>query len=100
MYGKELRGCASKSIMQYIQNQQNKIIRGIFNTLWVVRNEDLNIETVMSEMKRFARKCSTRLQQQQHTGVEMQQLLEETTQQQIGRLKIKILKFVPVKCVI
>lgn len=37
-----------------------------------------NIDTVRSEIKRFAQKYSTRLQQQ--TNMDMQQLPEKTTQ--------------------
>lgn len=44
----------------------------------------LKIENVMSEIQRFCLKYSTKLWQ--HTNVEMYQLLEETTQDQIRKL--------------
>lgn len=72
--------------MHCIQIQENQIIQGIVIAPQFVRNDiykDLKIKTIMSEIKQFAHKYSTRLQ---HTNMEVQQLLEEKTPNQIRSL--------------
>jgi hypothetical protein len=63
-----------------IQRFQNKVLRGIVNAPWYVRNvdlhRDLNMDMVTATIQRFARKHETRLHQ--HVNVEEIQLLDNS----------------------
>lgn len=71
--GIELWDCTDKTNMNCVLTQQSKVTRGIVSAPWFVRNEgiykDLKLETVLSDVKRFTQKYSTRLQQ--HNNMEM-----------------------------
>lgn len=76
-YGIQLWGCASQSNKNIIQRFQNKVLRGIVDSPWYIRNDnlhkDLGIPTVESEIRKFAKSHERRLQQ--HINVEALQLL-------------------------
>jgi hypothetical protein len=59
-YGIQPLGCTKPSNKAIIQRFQNKVLRNIVDAPWYVRNadlhRDLNIEMVMAEIIRFARK--------------------------------------------
>lgn len=65
-YGIQLWGCTKKTNSNIIQTFQNKVLRGIVNAPWYVRNADLHrdlqVNTVSSEINRFAKKHNDRLQ--------------------------------------
>jgi hypothetical protein len=56
-YGTQLWGCKPSNI-NIIQRFQNKVLRGIVDAPWYVRNSDfhrdLNIETVIDIIKKMA----------------------------------------------
>jgi len=66
-YGIQLWGCAAQSTIAVIQRFQNKVLRGIVNAPWYIRNtdlhRDLNMEMVTAVIRRFARKHEARLHQ-------------------------------------
>ena len=80
-YGIQLWGCTSENNRSIIQRCQNKILRGIVNAPWYVRNDnlhkDLNVETVNEVIKKQARSHEQRLQQ--HPNSEVLQLLDTTS---------------------
>ena len=86
-YGIQLWGCTSENNRSIIQRCQNKVLRGIVDAHWYVRNDnlhkDLNVETVNEIMKKQARSHEQRLQQ--HPNPEVLQLLDTTNV--IRRLK-------------
>jgi hypothetical protein len=89
-YRIQLWGCASKSNIQRIQTFQNKVLRGIVNAPWYVRNSgihrDLGVRMVTAEIKRTARKHKDWLHQR--TNVEAIQLLNNgKTVRWLKRLK-------------
>ena len=57
-YGIQLWGCTSQSNRLIIQRFQNKVLRGIVNAPWYIRNDnlhtDLNVETVDTVIKKYA----------------------------------------------
>jgi hypothetical protein len=80
----------SKSNIQRIQTFQNKVLRGIVNAHWYVRNSnfhrDFGVRMVTAEIKRTAKKHEDRLHQ--HTNVEAIQLLDSNrTVRRLKRLK-------------
>lgn len=76
-YGIQLWGCTSQCNKNIIQRFQNKVLRGIVNAPWYIRNinlhADLDVETVDSEIKKSARSHEKRLRN--HINVEVFQLL-------------------------
>lgn len=72
-YGIQIWGCAMKTNVQMIQTFQNKVLRGIVNAPWYVRNNDLHrdlrIELVSEVIKKYAVKHDQRLQT--HVNYEM-----------------------------
>lgn len=78
-YGIQLWGCACSSNINIIQRFQNKVLRGIVNAPWYVRNSDLHrdlgVEMVADEVKHFAKKHEERLHN--HKNVEAIQLLDQ-----------------------
>lgn len=79
-YGIQLWGCTCKSNIEIIQRFQNKVLRGIVNAPWYVRNDDLHrdlqIEFVHKIIKKFAEAHEKRLHH--HVNVEAIQLLDNT----------------------
>ena len=77
-YGIQLWGCTTQSNRTIIRRLQNKILRGIANAPWYIRNDnlhkDLLVETVDSVMQKQAQSHQDRLQQ--HINVEARQLLD------------------------
>lgn len=73
MYGIQLWGCTKKSNINIIQSYQNKVLRGIVNAPWYIRNDDLHrdlrISSVREEARRSAVKHNQRLQE--HENLEM-----------------------------
>jgi hypothetical protein len=57
-YGIQLWGCTSQSIRNIIQRFQNKVIHGIVDAPWYIRNDnlhkDLDMETVDSVIRKYA----------------------------------------------
>jgi hypothetical protein len=57
-YGAQLCGCSKPSNINIIQRFQNKVLRGIVDAPWYVRNSDLNrdlnIESVTDIIKKMA----------------------------------------------
>lgn len=86
-YGIQLWGCTCKSNIEIIQRFQNKVLRGIVNAPWYVRNDDLHrdlqIEFVHSIIKKYAEAHEKRLHH--HVNVEAIQLLDHTDK--VRRLK-------------
>jgi uncharacterized protein YeeX (DUF496 family) len=76
-YGIQLWGCNSDSNIQVIQRYQNKVLKGIVNAPWYVRNSDLRrdlgIETVTDIIAQFAKSHEKRLQD--HINIEASRLL-------------------------
>ena len=76
-YGIQLWGCASQSNRNIILRFQNRVLRGIVNAPWYIRNDnlhkDLDVETVDSVIKKYAQSHEKRLQR--HINVEALQLL-------------------------
>lgn len=79
-YGIQLWGCTKKSNTTIIQNFQNKVLRGIVNAPWYVRNSDLHrdlhIHYVADEIKKYAVKHNQRLLI--HENTEMKTALQVT----------------------
>lgn len=86
-YGIQLWGCTKKSNVQIIQRFQNKVLRGIVNAPWYIRNDDLhrdlNIDFVAKVIQYYAEAHEQRLHR--HVNVEAIQLLDNTDQ--VRRLK-------------
>ena len=76
-YGIQLWGCTRQSNRNIIQRFQNRVIRGIVDAPWYIRNDnlykDLDVETVDSVIKKYAQSHEQRLQR--HIKVEALQLL-------------------------
>jgi hypothetical protein len=76
-YGIQLWGCTSQSNRNIIQRFQNKVLRGIVDAPWYIRNDSLHkdpdVETVDSVIKKYAQSHEQRLQR--HISVEALQLL-------------------------
>lgn len=79
-YGIQLWGCTKKTNTQIIQQFQNKVLRGIVNAPWYIRNDDLhrdlNIQVVSEIIKKYAEAHQQRLHH--HVNVEAIQLLDHT----------------------
>jgi len=79
-YGIQLWGCTKPGSTAVIQRFQNKVLRNIVDAPWYARNADLHrdlkMETVMAEIRRFARKHEERLLH--HEDVEAIQLLDNS----------------------
>lgn len=77
-YGIQLWGCTKQSNIQIIQKFQNKVLRGIVNAPWYIRNgdlhRDLNIRLVEEEIKKCA--ISHNLRLLTHENLEMRAVLE------------------------
>ena len=77
-YGIQLWGCTCQSNRKIIQRFQNKVLRGIVDAPWYIRNDnlhkDLNVEMVDKEVKKFAQSHEQRLLK--HVNVEALQLLD------------------------
>ena len=77
-YGIRILGCTIQSIIDIIQRFQNKVLRGIVNAPWYIRNNDskrdLEVDVVSSEIQRFAPKHEERLHH--HENAEEIQLLD------------------------
>lgn len=88
-YGIQLWGCTKKSNIEIIQRFQNKVLRGIVNAPWYIRNDDLHrdlrIEFVNKVIQKFAEAHEQRLHH--HVNVEAIQLLDNTDL--VRRLKRK-----------
>ena len=73
-YGIQLWGCASQSNRNIIQRFQNRVLQGIVNAPWYIRNDnlhkDLDVETVDSVIKKYAQS-----HEKWHINVEALQLL-------------------------
>lgn len=78
MYGMQLWGCAKKSNINIIQRCQNKILSGIVNAPWYIRDKDLHrdlrIPTVEDEIGRAARSHKNRLHE--HINSEVHRLIQ------------------------
>jgi hypothetical protein len=76
-YGIQLWGCASQSNRNIIQRFQNRVLRGIVDAPWYIRNEnlhkDLDVATVDSVIKQYAQRREQCLHR--HINVEALQLL-------------------------
>ena len=76
-YGIQLWGCTSQSNRNIIQRFQNRVLRGIVDAPWYIRNDnlhkDLDVETVDSVIKKCAQSHEQRLQR--HINVEALQIL-------------------------
>ena len=79
-FGIQLWGCTKPNNTAIIQRFQNKVLRNIVDAPWYARNADLHrdlkMETVMAEIRRFARKHEERLLH--HEDVEAIQLLDNS----------------------
>lgn len=86
-YGIQLWGCTKKTNLEIIQRFQNKVLRGIVNAPWYIRNtdihRDLKILTVEEEIQIHAQKHEMRLHK--HTNVEVLELLDNS--KTVRRLK-------------
>jgi hypothetical protein len=64
-YGIQLWGTASKSNIEILQRYQSKALRSILNSPWYINNcrihEDLQMNTVLSEIKKWNAKHLTTL---------------------------------------
>jgi hypothetical protein len=82
-YRAQIWGCSKPSNINIIQRFQNKVLRGIVDVPWYVRNSDLrrdlNIESVTDIIKKMAQNHERRLHN--HPNTEAIQLLNyrETT---------------------
>lgn len=90
LYGIQLWGCAKESNIKIIQTFQNKVLRNMVNAPWYIRNcdlhRDLRIPEVAEEIKRFATKHESRLNQ--HVNLEARQLLcNEDLVRRLKRIK-------------
>ena len=76
-YGIQLWGCTKKKNTEIIKKFQNKVLRGIVNAPWYIRNTDLHrdlqIEMVTEVVKKYAVSHNQRLQS--HTNSEMESVL-------------------------
>lgn len=76
-YGIQLWGCTKKTNAEIIQKFQNKVLRGIINAPWYIRNSDLHrdlqIEMVTEVVRKQAVSHNQRLQS--HTNSEMETVL-------------------------
>ena len=90
-YGIQLWGCTKKSNMKMIQIFQNKVLHGIVNAHWYIRNidlhRDLQISLVTEEIRRHAIKHRQRLLI--HENTEMENILDTNI---IRRLKLSKLQ--------
>lgn len=88
-YGIQLWGCTKKSNATPIQTFQNKVLRGIVNAPWYVRNSDLhrdlNIQPVVEVIQKFAIRHNQRLQI--HENIEMDVLLDINNIRRLKRTK-------------
>lgn len=79
-YGIQLWGCSKKTNRDIIQRFQNKVLRGIVNAPWYIRNDnlhrDLKVEFVDDEIGKYARSHENRLLH--HVNTEAHQLLDNT----------------------
>lgn len=79
-YGIQLWGCTKQSNIQMIQRFQNKVLRGIVNAPWYIRNDDLHrdleMESVSYIIQKYAEAHEHRLHH--HVNVEAIQLLDNT----------------------
>jgi hypothetical protein len=76
-YSIQLWGCTSQSNRNIIQRFQNRVLRGIVDAPWYIRNDnlhkDLDVATVDSVIKQYAQRHEQRLHR--HINVETLQLL-------------------------
>lgn len=79
-YGIQLWGCTKKTNTKIIQTFQNKVLRGIVNAPWYIRNDDLhrdlNIPTVQEEIKKHAVIHGKRIYQ--HVNEELRGMLDSS----------------------
>lgn len=79
-YGIQLWGCTRYSNIEIIQRFQNKVLRGVVNAPWYVRNKDLHrdlkVDSVIDTIKKHAEAHERRLHR--HVNVEAIQLLDNT----------------------
>lgn len=79
-YGIQLWGCTKQSNIKIIQRFQNKVLRGIVNAPWYIRNDDLHrdlkVDLVTNIIKKNAEAHERRLHH--HVNVEAIQLLDNT----------------------
>ena len=77
LYGAQLWGCSKKSNVKLTEAFQNKVLRGIINAPWYIRNDDihrdLKMELVSEEIKISARKHEHRLH---HSNIDVLRLLD------------------------
>lgn len=77
-YGIQLWGCTKETNRSILQRFQNKVLRGIVNAPWYVKNStlhrDLKVESVEEEIQRHAGKHHQRLQV--HTNSEIQRMID------------------------
>lgn len=77
-YGIQLWGCTKKSNIEIIQRFQNKVLRGIVDAPWYIRNSDihrdLEVNYVEKEISKYARSHENRLLN--HVNLEAIQLLD------------------------
>lgn len=89
-YGIQIWGCTKMTNTKIIQTFQNKVLRGIVNAPWYIRNNDLHrdlgIEFVTDEIKKYAVKHDTRLQT--HVNAEMHNVLNiDNNIRRLSRIK-------------
>jgi hypothetical protein len=76
--GIQLWGCTSQSNRNIIQRFQNRVLHGIVDVPWYIRNDnlyiDLDVATVDSVNKQYAQRHEQRLHRQ--SNVEALQLLD------------------------
>ena len=86
-YGIQLWGCTSQSNRNIIQRFQSRVLPGIVDAPWYIRNDnlhkDLDVETVDSVIKKYTQSHEQRLQR--HINLEALQLLNNDGQ--VRRLK-------------
>lgn len=86
-YGIQLWGCTKKTNTEIIQKFQNKVLRGIVNAPWYIRNSDLHrdlqIETVTEVVRKHAVSHNQRLHS--HINSEMESVLN--TRGNVRRLR-------------
>lgn len=79
-YGIQLWGCTKQSNIKIIQRFQNKVLRGIVNAPWYIRNDDLHrdlkVDLVINVIQKQAEAHERRLHH--HVNVEAIQLLDNT----------------------
>lgn len=87
-YGIQLWGCTKKTNLRMIQTFQNKVLRGIVNAPWYIRNDnlhrDLQVENVSEIVKKYAFRHYQQLQD--HVNPQIQYMVEENNNT-IRRLK-------------